>query len=65
MNCPKGNGILLPSPKPRALLEGRQRVCAAQALGCLTEDELVAESATGLLAVGDLQQLSELWFLPV
>lgn len=57
--------MLLPSPKARALLEGRQRVCVTQALDWLTEDELVAESATGLLAVGDLQHLSELWFLPV
>lgn len=57
--------MLLPSPKPRALLEGKQHAHAAQALGWSTGDELVAESATGLLAAGDSQHLSELWFLPV
>lgn len=64
-NCSKGNRMLLPSPKLRALLGGRQCVHATQALGWPVGDDLVAKSATGLLAAGDLQHLFELWFLPV
>lgn len=64
-NCSEGNTMFLPSPKARALLEGRQRAHAARALGWPVGDRLIAKSATGLLAAGDLQHLSELWFLPV
>lgn len=57
--------MFLPSSKLRAMLEGRQCVHAAQALDWPVGDRLVAKSATGLLAAGNLHHLSELWFLPV
>lgn len=57
--------MFLPSSKLRAMLEGRQCVHAAQALDWPIGDRLVAKSATGLLAAGNLHHLSELWFLPV
>ena len=39
--------------------------CPGAGLAWPVGDGLVAKSATGLLAAGDLQHLSELWFLPV
>lgn len=53
--------MFFPSPRMRALKEGRQRVHAAWVLGWPVGDRMVATLAAGVLAAGDLKHLSELW----